>query len=164
MHQNRRTRDQDLPVSSEPPTKPTERPYGLVRPRRRCRRLKIESIKVSQTRKGETTYRRCAQATQPPGNLSKHLYGVVEPRHRPVRIKIEPVKVKIEHISVNQAREDGITYRIYANPAQPPRNPSKCSYGVIGLICRRGCIKIKPINVSSTRNGGKAYLGHINTI
>ena len=79
-------------------------------------------------------------------------------------MKIETVKLKIKHISVNQAQEDGTTYHGHAQLAQLPRNDSKGAYWVIGLRCRCGRIKIAPTNVNQMEWNRNAYLGHAHVI
>ena len=66
MHYSRRKRDGNSPVSSWPPTNPTDHPYRGIRCRWRCRRIKSIPAKVSQTLKVEKTYLQRANATQPP--------------------------------------------------------------------------------------------------
>ena len=77
MHQSRRTQNSDLPVSSGPPTSPAECPYRGVRPQCRRGRIKLESIKVSQTHKVKTTYQERARVAQPPANDPKPSYRVI---------------------------------------------------------------------------------------
>jgi len=96
-----RSRRNDLPVSSSPPVQFANRPYGLVRRRRRRGRLKIERINISQTKEVEATHLGCAHATQPPGNSSNNAYGIVRPRRRRGRIKIAPINVNRTRIGRN---------------------------------------------------------------
>ncbi|KIM54280.1 hypothetical protein SCLCIDRAFT_31227 [Scleroderma citrinum Foug A] len=93
MRQTRRTRSNDLPMSSGPPISPAECPFGPIRRRRRCGRLKTTSINVSQTLNVEMAYlepayiaqpprieSKHAQATQPRGYSSVRAYGVIGPK------------------------------------------------------------------------------------
>ena len=82
MRWSRRKRTKYSPVLSGPPTKPADRPYGAIRPRRRRGRLKVEPAKVSQALKVEMTYLERARATQPPGYPSKRLHRVIGPRRQ----------------------------------------------------------------------------------
>jgi len=91
MCQSRRSRRNDLPVSSRPLIQRERRPYGHVRRRRRRGRLKIERINCNQV--SQTTYLGRAHVTQPPGNNSNQAYGVYRPRRRRGRIKIKPTNV-----------------------------------------------------------------------
>ena len=109
-HQNRSTRDQDLPVSSRPPIHHAERPYGHIRRRRRRGRIKFEAIKVSQAPEVETTYQRRPSTVLPPRKDSKRAYGVNRPRRRRGRIKIEPGKLKIECLDDKTAQKGETTY------------------------------------------------------
>jgi len=98
-------------VSSVPPIQSERRPYGLVRHRRRCSRLKIERIncnQVSQTPEDETTYLERACTMQPPGNAPRRAYGVIRPRRRRGRIKIAPT-------NVSRTRNGGNAYLGCAN-------------------------------------------------
>ena len=148
MRQTRGTGDEDLPVSSRPPIRLTERPYGLVR--RSCQRgrIKIEAIKVSQTQERETTHLGRACATQTCRNPSKGCLKGHRPRRQCGRMKIAPVMVKIERLNDKTAREDGKTHLEHIRTAQPPANDFKCLYGVVGPRRRCGRIKIAPTNVS----------------
>jgi len=93
MRYSPRSRRNNLPASSWPPIQLGERPYGLIRRRRRRGRLKIERINVSQARNGETTYIERAYATQPLGSAPNRTYGIIRPRRRRGRIKIKPRNV-----------------------------------------------------------------------
>ena len=77
MHQGRRTRNGDLPMPSEPPIQPTERPYRLIRCHHRRGRIKPEPVNVSQMPKVEKTYHGHANAAQPPKNSSKRPHRVI---------------------------------------------------------------------------------------
>ena len=90
---SRRTRN-DLPVSSGPPTKRSERVYGDARRRRRRGRTKVEAKNISQTGKVETTYLERMRIAQPRGNAPEHCHRVRRPKHRRGRIKSESIKVK----------------------------------------------------------------------
>ena len=79
MHQNRGMRSDGLPMLSMPPIHHAERPYGGIRPRHRCGRIKFVPAKVSRTVKVKMTYLECTCATQPPTNDSKCLIGVIGP-------------------------------------------------------------------------------------
>ena len=114
----RRTRTGNLPVSSRPPTDHTNRPYGLVRRRRRRGRLKIERINISQTKEVETTHLRRAHATQPPGNAPNQAYGIYRPRRQRGRIKIAT-------INVSRTRNGRITHLGRAIAMRPFRRPKK---------------------------------------
>ena len=148
MRQDRRTRNGDLPMSSRPPIRHLNRPYGLFTRRRRRRRIKIESIKVSQAQKVEKTYLERARAAQPCGNDPKRSYRVIGPRRGRDRMKIEPVNVKIERINDKRPKEDETAYLERARVTQPPANASRHAYRVVGLRRRRGRIKLAPTNVS----------------
>ena len=149
---------------SVPPTNHANRLYGLVTRHRRCGRLKIKSIKVSQLETAETTYQECTRAAQPPVYHTERLYGLVRHRRRRGRIKFKPVKV-------SQSRKVKTTYQEHARVAQPPTNDPKPSYRVIGLVRRgRGCgwieiapvkAEIKHINVKIARE--TTHLGHGHT-
>ena len=78
-HQSRRMQDGDSPVSSRPPIRPAERPYGGVRHQCRRRRIKIEPIKVSQLETAEMTYLGCTGIAQPPPNDPKRCLKVIGP-------------------------------------------------------------------------------------
>ena len=70
MRYSRRIQEGNSPVSSRPPIRHPDCLYGDVRRRRRRGRLKIESINVNQTPKGETTHRRCTSFLQGHGKLA----------------------------------------------------------------------------------------------
>jgi len=126
-----RLRRNDLPVSSWPPIQPERRPYGHVRRRRRCGRLKIEQInedQVSKAQRGETTHLTHAYATQPPGNAPNRAYGIVRPRHRRGRIKIVPT-------NVSRTRNGGNAYLGRANAMRSTRRPKKRVRRVNKLTC-----------------------------
>ena len=129
---SRRRRNGNSPVSSIPPIRPADRPYRPIRWRRRRGRLKIESIKVSQTRKGEMTYRGRASAAQPPVIDSKHAYRVIGLRRRHGRMKIETGKLKIERVNDKKAQREEMTYLELVHSTQPRGNSSKHLYGVVG--------------------------------
>ena len=167
MRQSRRTRNGDLPVSSRPPTSPAERPYRGVRPHRQHGRIKLKARKVSKTYKVETTYQECARAVQPPANALKRPYGDVKHRWRRGRIKIASVKVKIKCINDKQAQDGETTHQIHACTTQPPGNPPKRRYGVVGPRRQCGHMKIKPVNLkiehistNPTQEGETTYRGH----
>ena len=101
--QSRRTRNNDLPMSSWAPIQHANHPYGLVRRRRRRGRLKIERIKVSKAQQDETAYLGRAHATQPPGNYPNQAYRVIGLGRRRGRIKIAPT-------NVSRTRNGGNTY------------------------------------------------------
>ena len=129
MHQSRRKRIKGLPMSSEPPVRPAERPNRAVRRRWRRGRIKLEARKVNRTETSGNVHLGCKCIAQPPRNSSKRpkrLYGDVRRHRRRGRIKIEPIKV-------NPAQDLEKTYLERASAAQPPRNDPKCSYRVIGL-------------------------------
>ena len=149
-HQNRSTWDQDLPVSSRPPIHHAERPYGHIRRRRRCSRIKFKAIKVSQAPEVETTYQRRPSAALPPRKDSKCAYGVNRPRRHHGRIKIEPGKLKIECLDDKTAQKGETTYRRRARLAQPLIRAQKCCWEVHGLRHLRGGSKSRPRNVSRT--------------
>ena len=148
MRQTRGTGDKDLPVSSRPPIRLTEHPYGLVRCSRQHGRIKIEAIKVSQTQEHEMTHLGCACATQTCENPSKGCLKGHRLRRQHSRIKIAPVMVKIECLNDKTAREDGKTHLERIRTMQPPANDSKRLYGVVGPRRQRGHIKIAPTNIS----------------
>ena len=77
MCQGRRTRNSDLPMPSEPPVQPAERPYRLVRCHHQRGRIKPEPVNVSQMPKVKKTYHGHANAAQPPKNSSKHPHRVI---------------------------------------------------------------------------------------
>ena len=216
QHEGPNTEMKNVPVSPRTPTDRPERPYGDVRRRRRCRRIKVEPRNVNQTQKVEKTYLQRIRIAQPPGNPSQCLNGAIGPCHRHDQIKIESVNIKIERINDKKAQDNETAYLEHASAVQPPQNDPKCSYrviglgrwrqrrdwiniesvkpkikrinnktvredrkthlerirtaqppgnppkrryGVIGLIRRRGCIKSIPTIVSRTREGRNAYLG-----
>jgi len=119
--QSRRTQDKNLPVSSWPPIRSANRPYGLVRRRRRRGRLKIERInfnQVSQTPENETTHLEHVCATQPPRNGPNQAYGVYRPRRRRGRIKIAST-------NVSRTRNSGNAYLGRVNAIRSIRRPKK---------------------------------------
>ena len=77
MCQGQRTRNSDLPMPSEPPVQPAERPYRLVRCHHQRGRIKPEPVNVSQMPKVKKTYHERANAAQPPKNSSKHPHRVI---------------------------------------------------------------------------------------
>ncbi|KIM58353.1 hypothetical protein SCLCIDRAFT_28137, partial [Scleroderma citrinum Foug A] len=156
--QTRRTRDGNLPVSSWPPTRVVERPYGAVRRRRRRGRLKVEPRNVNQTQKVETTYLQRIRIAQPPGNPSQRLNGAIGPCRRRDRIKIESVNIKIERINDKKAQDDETAYLERARAAQPPANTPKRPYGDVRRRRRRGRIKIESIKVKTAREVETTYL------
>ena len=150
MHQSRRTQNGDLPVSSRPPTSPAERPYRGVRPQCRCGRIKLESIKVSQTHKVKTTYQERARAVQPPANDPKPSYrviGLIRQRRRCGWIEIAPVKAEIKRINVKIAQGGETTHQICANVMQPLANISKHPCRVHRTRHRRVHIKIESVKL-----------------
>jgi len=87
---------ENLPVSSRPPTDRTRRPYGLVRRRRRRGRLKIERINVSkaqQVQNGQMTHLGLDRIAQPPRSAPDRACMVYRPRRQCGRIKIAPINV-----------------------------------------------------------------------
>jgi len=118
MRQSRRSRRNDLPVSSRPLIQRERRPYGHVRRRPRRGRLKIERINISQTPERETTYLGRAHVTQPPGNTSNQAYGVYRPRCRRGRIKSAPT-------NVSRTRNGGNAYLRRDNAIRLIRRPRK---------------------------------------
>ncbi|KIM55787.1 hypothetical protein SCLCIDRAFT_30049 [Scleroderma citrinum Foug A] len=150
MCQGRRTRNSDLPMLSEPPIQPTERPYGLVRCCHRCGRIKPEPINVSQTPKVKKTYHGRANAAQPPENSLKcphRVIGLVRRRWRRGWIEIASVKLEIERVSAKIVQEGETAYLGRAHTAQPPGYHSKRRQEVHGPWCRHGRIKIEPVKV-----------------
>ena len=87
---------ENIPMSSRPPTNNIYHPFGDVRHRWRCGRIKVEAKNISQMQKVEMTYLERMSATQPPINHSKCSYRVIGLIRRHGRIKIEPGKLKIE--------------------------------------------------------------------
>ena len=63
--QGRRKRNGHLPVSSRPPIRPANHPYGDIKRRWRRGHIKLEAINISQVQKVETTYLKCMSAAQP---------------------------------------------------------------------------------------------------
>ena len=96
QHTRYRSRAQgnSSPMSSWPPTNHAERPYGHVRWQRRHVRLKVKTIKVSQTPEVETAYLERVCATQPHGNASRRAYRVIGPRRQRGMLKIERINDK----------------------------------------------------------------------
>lgn len=164
MRQDRRTRNGDLPMSSRPPIRHLNRPYGLFTRRRRCGRIKIESINVSQAQKVEKTYLEHAHAAQPCGNDPKRSYRVIGPRRGCDRMKIEPVNIKIERINDKRPKEDETAYLERTQTTQPPGYHSKHCREVYRPRRRCGGIKSAPRNVSRTEGVENAYLGRVNAI
>ena len=156
--QTRRLQNGNLPMSSKPPIYHTERSYGVVRQRWRRGQIKVVPRNISQMPKVEMTYLGHTGIAQPRGNAPECCLKVNRPRWQCGSIKIEPVKVKTEHLNDKKQQKVETTHLGRAQVAQPCRNPPKHRYGVIGLICRCGHIKIAPGNVSQTRNGRNAYL------
>ena len=115
----------NIPMSSWPPIRHADRPYGDVRRRHRHGRIKITSINISQTLKVETAYLESTYIAQPPLIDFKHAYRVIGLRRRRDPIKIGSVKLEIERISINPTREGETTYHRRARAAQPLVNPSK---------------------------------------
>ena len=93
MRQTRRTRDGNIPVSSGPPIKCSERPYRVARRKRQHGRIKTASIKVSQTQNGETTHLERARATQLRGNHLMGCWEVHRTRRQRGRMKIGPKNI-----------------------------------------------------------------------
>ena len=118
MCQTRRTRNNDLPMSSGSPILHANHPYGLVRPRRQCGRIKFIPIKVNTARKDETTYRGRASAAQPPVIDSKRAHRVIGPIRQRARIKTEPT-------NINRTRISGRTYLRHVNVIWPNQRPKK---------------------------------------
>ena len=153
--------------TAQPPANAPKRRNGVHTTKRRRGRIKIEPIKVNPAQDLEKTYLERASAAQPPRNDPKRSYRVIglgRWRWRRDRINIESVKPKIKRINDKTAREDRKTHLERIRTAQPPGNPPKRRYGVIGLIRQRGRIKSGPTIVSQTREGGNAYLGRANAI
>ena len=109
---SRRMQDQDLPVSSGPPTYYAERPNGLVKRRHRRGHIKIEPTKINSAQNGKKAHLGCAHAAQPCGNPQKRSYGVDEPKRRRSRIKFEPT-------NVNRALKIWNAYQGLYKPRQP---------------------------------------------
>ena len=109
---SRRMQDQDLPVSSGPPTYYAERPNGLVKRRHRRDHIKIEPTKINSAQNGKKAHLGCAHAAQPCGNPQKRSYGVDEPKRRRSRIKFEPT-------NVNRALKIWNAYQGLYKPRQP---------------------------------------------
>ena len=149
---------------AQPPANTLKRPYGDIRQRRRCSRIKIESIKVKTAQEVETTYLEHSGIVQPCRNNSKCLYKVIGSRRQCGRLKIKPIKVRIEHLNDKKVQRDEMIHLGCAHIAQPPRNPPNRRNRVHRTRRRRSHIKTEPRNVSRTQNGGRAYLGRINTI
>ena len=164
MRCSRRKRIKNSLVSSRPPIRHLDRPYGLVTRRRRRGRIKIESGNVSQMRRVETTYRGCASAAQPPGNVSKRSCGVHRTRRRHGRIKIEPATLKIEWISDKKVQDGEKTHLGHGHIAQPPGNPPKRLHRVHRPRRQRGRIKSRSTNVSRARVSGRTHLGRVHAI
>ncbi|KIM63301.1 hypothetical protein SCLCIDRAFT_1214383 [Scleroderma citrinum Foug A] len=86
-----------LVMSSGSPICHANHLYGLVRPRRRCGRIKPESVKVSQPQEVKTAYWICTRTAQPPRNGPKRscrVIGLVRRRRRCDQTKIESKKLK----------------------------------------------------------------------
>ena len=105
-------------MSSWPPIRLAERPYGPARRRRQRGRLKFEATKVSQTQKVEMTYLERACAAQPRGNPSKRCYRAIGPSRHCVRIKNGPE-------NVSQMRNGANAYLGRANALRSIRRPKK---------------------------------------
>ena len=71
--------DWDSPVSSGPPTYPSERPYWTTGQRWRLTRIKIEARNDNQVQGCEMAYLECAHTAQPPWNTLKCACDVVGP-------------------------------------------------------------------------------------
>ena len=142
-------------MASRPPVWLPECPYGLIRPRCRHGRLKIKSIKVSQTWKGKTTYRGHAQATQPPRNLSQCLNGVVGPWSQCGHIKIKSTKLKIEHVNNKRGKNRERTYLGHTGIMQPCWNSLKCHWDIHRSSCQHVPIKITSVNIKIERINNK---------
>ena len=130
MRQTRRTRSNDLPMSSGSPIRHANRPYGLVRPCCQHRIIKFIPIKVNTAQKDETTYRRRTSAAQPPVIDSKCAYRVIGLRRQRGRMKIETVKLKIERLNDERGKNGKRTYLGCTGTAQPPINDPDRRYGV----------------------------------
>jgi len=112
---------ENSPASSRPSIQPESRPYGLVRRRRRCGRLKIERInfnQVSQTPEDETTHLEHVCATQLPRNGPNQAYGVYRPRRQRGRIKSVPT-------NVSRTRNSGNAYLGRVTALRSNRRPKK---------------------------------------
>ena len=164
MSQTRRIRDRDSPVSSEPPIQHTDHPNRLIRWCRRHGKLKVEAINVSQAEKVEKTHLKRMHLAQPCGNPSTCAYGVIGPRHRRDRIKIGSVKVRIGRLNDKIAQEGETTHLGPMHITQPLIRHPNHPYGLVTRCRQHGHIKIKPRNISQTRNGANAYLGRINAM
>ena len=70
-------------------------------PWRDDRRLKIESINISQTEEVETTYHRRTQVAQPHGNTPERCHRVHRPKRQCGRIKSAPINVSRTETSQN---------------------------------------------------------------
>ena len=157
MRQRRRSGHRYSPVSSRPPIRHPNRPYGDVRCRRRRGRIKTRPINVSQTLEVEKTYLKRTRAAQPCGNDPIRAYGVIGPRRRRGRIKIES-------INVSQTEEVEMTYHGRTQAAQPRRNAPERCHRVHRPKRRRGRIKFEPRNVSRTQEIEETRLGRVNAI
>ena len=139
-------------MPSEPPIQHAEHPFGPIRRRQRCGRLKTASIKVNPARKDETAYLEPAYIVQPPRNDPKCSYrviGLIRRQRRRSWIKVIPANIKIEHINDKRVQEDETTYLEHAQGAQPRGNAPNRRYGVNRPIRQHGCIKIESRNISS---------------
>ena len=114
--------------------------------------------------KVEKAYLEHTSTAQPPQSDPKCSYRVIgldrwQQQH--VQIKIEPRKLKIEHLNDKRGQIGKKTHLGHGHIVQPPRNPLKCHYGVIGLRCQCGCIKPGPTNISQMWNSRSTYLGRV---
>ena len=89
MWYSSRSRRNNLPVSSWPPTNCAKCPYGVVR----CSRLKIECINISQMHYSEMAYLAHTQVATPLGDASSQACGGVGPRGQHRRLKTRPTNI-----------------------------------------------------------------------
>ena len=150
MHQNRRTRDQDLPVLSEPPIQHADRPYGHVRRRRRRGRIKFVPRNINRTETDGNAHLGRVNAIQLEWRPGEQIRRVSKPTFEcrtPGEPWREDGRPEIEHIRINQAGEDEVTYHGRARLAQPPQTDSKRFHQVIGPSRRPDRIKIEPVKL-----------------
>ena len=145
----------------------SRRAYRVIGPE--CRRgcIKTEPRNISRTQNAGRTYLGCVNAIQSiwkPKKDVRRLDRLTMESRTPGEPWREDGRLEIEHISINPAGEDEITYHVRARLAQPPRNDSKRAYMVIGPRRRCGRIKTRPRNVNQTEKVENTYLGRINAI
>ena len=78
--------------------------------------------------------------------------------YRPARHQRQRGRLKIKSINVSQTGKVEMTHQICTCTMQPHGNTSRHCLEVYRPKHQHGCIKIGPINVSSTRNSGKPTL------